>query len=669
MNKLRAVILSFILSVAAIIPAAAEIKMNPLFTDNMVMQQKSDAPVWGKAAPGAKIKVTTSWNKKSYTAEADKDGKWMVKVRTPKAGGPYSMKISENGETPLIINNILIGEVWLCSGQSNMQMPVNGKTWNPVNNHEQELKDAAKHTKIRLLTVERTSSPVPEEDFNAYGDGWTVCSPENIAEFSAAAYFFGREIHLKRGVPVGLIHSSWGGTVIEAWMSKDALAGVKDLGTQAEMVSGWPADKKEREAKSTATLNAWNRLLSTYDDVYVQFDDFKDEKFDDTRWDNMKLPGNIEQKYNNFDGHVLLRKSIEIPASWAGKSITMHMGGVDDKDVTYFNGRKIGENSNWKKKIAYKVPAELVKAGKALIAIRIIDKAGNGGIVGTDPSFYLQGPDGSKISLAGDWKSKKDADYKSMPPRPIIYTEKYWSTVLYNAMIHPLIPYCIKGAIWYQGCANVTRAYQYQDLMRLMIANWRELWGCNFPFYITQLANYTKRQTAPTESTWAELREAQSMAAKVVPNTGIAVTIDIGEANDIHPRNKQEVGRRLALQALNKTYGMNVVCSGPVYEGYEVDGNTIRIRFSSTNKGLVAKGDKLEGFTIAGADHKFHWADAKIVGNCVEVSCKDVPRPLAVRYAWAHNPLGNLYNGAGLPASPFRTDCWQGVTINNTTRY
>jgi sialate O-acetylesterase len=236
-------------------------------------------------------------------------------------------------------------------------------------------------------------------------------------------------------------------------------------------------------------------------------------------------------------------------------------------------------------------------------------------------------------------------------------------------MIHPLLPYCIKGAIWYQGCANVTRAYQYQDLMRLMIANWRELWGYNFPFYITQLANYTRRQTAPGESSWAELREAQSMAAKVVPNTGIAVTIDIGEANDIHPRNKQEVGRRLALQALNKTYGMNVVCSGPEYEGYEVDGNKIRIRFSSTNKGLVAKGDKLEGFTIAGADHKFHWADAKIVGNCVEVSCKDVPRPLAVRYAWAHNPLGNLYNGAGLPASPFRTDCWQGVTIGNTTRY
>lgn len=667
MKGLRNIILSVLLSATAL-NAAAEIKMCPLFTDNMVMQQKSDAPVWGKAEPGAKVKVTTSWNKKSYTAEADKDGKWMVKVSTPGAGGTYTMKISENGGEPLTIKNILIGEVWLCSGQSNMQMPVSGN-WAKVNNHEQEVKDA-KYPKIRLISVERTTSSVPEDNFTTYGDGWQVCAPENIAEFSATAYFFGREIHKKRGVPVGLIHSSWGGTVIEAWMTKDALAGVKDLGTQAEMVSGWPTDREERRAKSTEAMNAWNRLASTFDDVYKQADDFKNEKYDDSRWETMKLPGNLERTYRNFDGHVLVRRNVEIPAAWAGKSVTMHIGGVDDKDITYFNGNKIGENSGWNKARTYTIPAELVKAGKAIIAIRIMDVSGGGGIVGNDQSFYLQGADGNKISLAGNWKSKKDADYSGMPARPVnMHNEPYWSTVLYNAMINPLVPYSIKGAIWYQGCSNDTRAYQYQDLMRLMIADWREQWGYDFPFYITQLANYTGRQTAPGESTWAELREAQSMAAKVVPNTGMAVTIDIGEANDIHPRNKQEVGRRLALQALNKTYGMNIVCSGPEYESYEIDGNIIRIRFSSTSKGLVAKGDKLEGFTIAGADHKFHWADAKIVGNCVEVSCKDVPRPLAVRYAWAHNPLGNLYNGAGLPASPFRTDCWQGVTINNTTRY
>ncbi len=669
MRTFRIFILTLILSVGSLMPIAAKINLCPLFSDNMVLQQKADAPVWGKAEPNATITVTTSWNKATYTTQADQEGKWSVKVRTPKAGGPYTMTIRESDNESITLNNILIGEVWLCSGQSNMQMPVSG-SWAKVTNHEQEVKDAAKYPKIRLLSVERMTSSKPEDNFTTYGDGWMVCSSESIAEFSATAYFFGREIHLKQGVPVGLIHSSWGGTVIEAWMTKDALKGVKDLGTQAEMVSGWPAEREERRAKSQGAVEAWNRLAAAYDSVNVEFDDFKNDKYDDSRWDNIKLPGNIEQNYRNFDGHVLVRKSIEIPAEWAGKSLKMCIQGVDDKDVTYFNGVKIGENSGWNRARTYTIPAELVKAGKAIVAIRIMDTSGNGGITGNDQSFYVEGADGKKIMLSGEWKAKKDADYSLMPAKPVnMYNEPYWSTVLYNAMISPLVPYTIKGAIWYQGCSNDDRAYQYQDLMRLMIADWREQWGYNFPFYITQLANYTARQTQPTESTWAELREAQTMAVQIVPNTGMAVTIDIGEAGDIHPRNKQEVGRRLALQALNKTYGMSIECSGPMYAGYEIDGNVIRIKFNSTAKGLVVKGDKLEGFTIAGADHKFYWADAKIVGNCVEVSCKDVPRPLAVRYAWAHNPLGNLYNTAGLPASPFRTDSWQGITISKTSRY
>ena len=669
MRTFRIFILTLILSMGSLMPIAAKINLCPLFSDNMVLQQRADAPVWGKAEPNATVTVTTSWNKATYTTQADQEGKWSVKVRTPKAGGPYSMTIRESDNESITLNNILIGEVWLCSGQSNMQMPVSG-SWAKVTNHEQEVKDAAKYPKIRLLSVERMTSSKPEDNFTTYGDGWMVCSSESIAEFSATAYFFGREIHLKQGVPVGLIHSSWGGTVIEAWMTKDALKGVKDLGTQAEMVSGWPAEREERRAKSQGAVEAWNRLAAAYDSVNVEFDDFKNDKYDDSRWDSIKLPGNIEQNYRNFDGHVLVRKSIEIPAEWAGKSLKMCIQGVDDKDVTYFNGVKIGENSGWNRARTYTIPAELVKAGKAIVAIRIMDTSGNGGITGNDQSFYVEGTDGKKIMLSGEWKAKKDADYSLMPAKPVnMYNEPYWSTVLYNAMISPLVPYTIKGAIWYQGCSNDDRAYQYQDLMRLMIADWREQWGYNFPFYITQLANYTARQTQPTESTWAELREAQTMAAQIVPNTGMAVTIDIGEAGDIHPRNKQEVGRRLALQALNKTYGMAIECSGPMYAGYEIDGNVIRIKFNSTAKGLVVKGDKLEGFTIAGADHKFYWADAKIVGNCIEVSCKDVPRPLAVRYAWAHNPLGNLYNTAGLPASPFRTDSWQGITISKTSRY
>ena len=500
MRTFRIFILTLILSVGSLMPIAAKINLCPLFSDNMVLQQRADAPVWGKAEPNATVTVTTSWNKATYTTQADQEGKWSVKVRTPKAGGPYTMTINESGNESITLNNILIGEVWLCSGQSNMQMPVSG-SWAKVTNHEQEVKDAAKYPKIRLLSVERMTSSKPEDNFTTYGDGWMVCSSESIAEFSATAYFFGREIHLKQGVPVGLIHSSWGGTVIEAWMTKDALKGVKDLGTQAEMVSGWPAEREERRAKSQGAVEAWNRLAAAYDSVNVEFDDFKNDKYDDSRWDNIKLPGNIEQNYRNFDGHVLVRKSIEIPAEWAGKSLKMCIQGVDDKDVTYFNGVKIGENSGWNRARTYTIPAELVKAGKAIVAIRIMDTSGNGGITGNDQSFYVEGADGKKIMLSGEWKAKKDADYSLMPAKPVnMYNEPYWSTVLYNAMISPLVPYTIKGAIWYQGCSNDDRAYQYQDLMRLMIADWREQWGYNFPFYITQLANYTARQTQPTRS-------------------------------------------------------------------------------------------------------------------------------------------------------------------------
>lgn len=661
-------IAALIIFAASWTEATAQISLSPLFTDNMVLQQKTEAPVWGTAAPGSEVTVVTSWNKAQYTATAAEDGKWSVKVRTPKAGGPYTMTLTENGQNPIQISNILIGEVWLCSGQSNMQMPIGG-TWGWIQNYEQEIKDAAKYPQIRLMTVQMITSSHPEDNFPAVDGGWLVCSPESVDEFSATAYFFGREIHLKRNVPVGLIHSAWGGTTIEAWTSREALAGVKDLEDEAEMVAGWPEDRETRRAMSQPAIKAWNQLIPAYDEVMKHEEEFAEVGFDDSAWDDMALPGRLETIYPKFDGHVLVRRSIDIPASWEGKQITLNMIGVDDNDVTYFNGLKIGETKGFHIPRQYFIPTEAVKSGKATVAIRIMDNSGDGGVNGQDPTFYLEGPEGDKVSLAGTWKSTKAADYSTLPPKPKnMYSDPGWSTVLYNAMINPLIPYAIKGAIWYQGCSNEDRAYQYRDLMKIMIHDWRERWGYDFPFYITQLANYRIRQTMPENSAWAEIREAQDMADRTVPNTGMAVTIDIGDAYDIHPKNKQEVGRRLALQAMNKTYNMPVECSGPVYERYEVDGNVIRLHFSSTAKGLVAKGGKLEGFAIAGADRVFHWGEAKIVGNCIEVSCDEVPRPLAVRYAWADNPLGNLYNTTGLPASPFRTDDWPGVTFGKTSR-
>lgn len=496
MKKIISLIVSAMAGAFLSADLSAEIRMSALFTDNMVLQQKVLAPVWGTAAPGKVVTVKPSWSKHEYKATAGNDGRWMLEIDTPKAGGPHSVTVMENGGNTVIINNVMVGEVWLCSGQSNMEMPVKG--WGKVLNYEQELQEAASYPEIRLLEVRRNVSPQPVDDFKADSDGWMVCSPETLAEFSATAYFFGRELNRELKVPVGLINTSWGGTIIEAWISRGALAGVKDLEKEADEVAAWP----------------------------------------------------------------------------------------------------------------------------------------------------LKAEDGTAVK----------------------YSDPNWSTVLYNTMIAPLVPYAIKGAIWYQGCSNVDRAYQYRDLMTIMIEDWRKAWGYDFPFYITQLANYLQRQMLPGNSSWAELREAQDIAANVTANTEMAVTIDIGEADDIHPKNKQEVGRRLALQAMNSTYGRKVICDGPVFDGYEISGNSITLKFRSAGKGLVAKDGKLEGFAIAGADRHFHWADARIAGNTVVVTCKDVERPLAVRYAWGDNPLGNLYNSAGLPAGPFRTDDWPGWTIGKTSR-
>ena len=643
--------------------SAAQVKLSPLFTDNMVLQQKSSAPVWGSAAPGSRIAVKTSWNKKSYETQADKAGEWMVKVDTPKAGGPYVIIISENGWERVKLSNVLIGEVWLCAGQSNMEMPVGG-VWGKVLNYQQELKDASKYSEIRLMSVNRVVNPRPQKDFTAVGDGWQVCSAESLDEFSATAYFFGKTIHEERGVPVGLINASWGGTIIEAWMSHGALAGVKGLEDQADIVAQWPESQAERKQIYVDTLNDWLKKAADFDNDCKSSDEFSAVSYNDEAWDNLCLPGDIERVYGEVDGHFLVRKSVQIPKSWEGQPVKLCMAAIDDNDVTYFNGVKIGETFGWDIPRKYEIPAEAVKAGQALVAIRIMDTRGTGGVAGGDDTFYLEGPDGQKVTLSGVWKSSFAIDYNGLIPKPMnMYDDPNLTTVLYNSMISPLVPYEIKGAIWYQGCSNEYRAYQYRDLMRLMIQDWRSQWNYEFPFYITQLANFRAPQTVPCESAWAELREAQSMAAEAVSNAGIAVTVDIGEAYDIHPKNKPEVGRRLALQALNKTYGEKVMCSGPVYSGYEISGNVIRLKFDSVADGLECLGPKLEGFAIAGADRVFYWADAKIVGNVVEVSCPEVKMPLAVRYAWADNPLGNLYNTEKLPASPFRTDDWPGVTF------
>lgn len=632
---------------------SAKVVLPPMFSDNMVLQQQADVPVWGEAKPMKTVKVTTSWDGKTYETQADKEGKWKLSVRTPEAGGPYELTLTDGQKQ--VLKNVMIGEVWICSGQSNMEMPLEG--WGKIMNYQKEV-SAADYPNIRLLHVEHVTSTQPESDIKVRDNGWQVCSPQTIPNFSATAYFFGREISEKQNVPVGLIHTSWGGTNVESWISGKVLQEMPDFSDVVEEVRAMP-DKTAMKAEYLKTLEAWNNRV---DEGFSAGKPVRAEvSLDDSNWAKMKFPGMVEEQgLNGFDGLIWLRRTVDIPASWAGKKVQLILGTIDDNDITYWNGQEVGRTTGYTIQRNYTVPGKLVKAGQLSLAIRIVD---TGGGCGMPNDLYLRSANGEQISLAGEWKYQVAADARKegMPPKDMSENPNL-PTSLYNAMIHPLVPYGIRGAIWYQGENNASRAYQYRELFPLVIENWRKDWGKDFPFYFVQLANFKPVSPEPVDSDWAELREAQTRTLSVA-NTGMAVIIDKGEANDIHPKDKQAVGHRLALIARAKTYGEQIPYSGPMYHSYEVDGDKIILSFDHTEGGLKSgDGKALQGFSIAGRDHKFHWAKAEIQGDKIVVSSPEVLYPVAVRYGWADNPVCNLYNGAGLPASPFRTDDWKGVT-------
>jgi len=643
----------------------AQLQLPAIFSDNMVLQQNSNAPIWGTAKPHQDVTITTSWDKKTYKAVADESGSWMIKTQTPSAGGPYEIKIQ--ADKSLTLKNVMMGEVWICSGQSNMEMPIAG--WGQVNNYEKEIAEA-NYPNIRLLQVERTTSPVPASDLSVSGGGWHECSPASIPEFSATAYFFGRSLYKYLNIPIGLIHTSWGGTPAESWTSAESLQLMPDYREIVNEMKALPRDAGARNALISAKQEEWNRNIILKDfgyknDIAVA----ANNDYNDNDWKYMNLPGLWEgSELPDFNGFVWFRKTIEIPADWHGKELTLSLGAIDDNEVTYFNGTEIGKTQGYSTIRKYTIPAKLVKKGKAVITVRVTDTGGEGGFHGEESNMYiaLSKPKGKNtgMELSGQWKYKVAVDLKDIKPLPQYYANNSSTpTSLYNAMIHPIINYTIKGAIWYQGEANEARAYQYRTLFPLMINDWRTKWGYDFPFYYVQLAGYKAIVNEPAESDWAELREAQSGALRM-ENTGMAVAIDIGNPGDIHPKNKQDVGNRLAMIAKAESYSKDIPYSGPIYKSYKMAGNKIRISFSHTDKGLKIKdGSVLKGFSIAGPDRKFYWADAVIEGNEVVVSSSDVIFPIAVRYAWAGSPICNLYNGADLPASPFRTDDWPGITF------
>jgi sialate O-acetylesterase len=556
---------------------------------------------------------------------------------------------------------VLVGEVWLASGQSNMEMPLAG--WGKVMDYEKEIA-AANFPNIRLFTVPRTIAYQPQSDVKT--KGWQLCSPQTIPEFSSTAYFFGRKLHQDLNVPVGIIHSSWGGTVVEAWTSAGALKTALDFSEQISRMESQSASAMA-EARRTydEARRVWFDSIHAADRGYAASPNWFVENLDAAEWKTMRLPELWENAgLTAHDGVVWFRKDITLPETWAGEDLTLYAGKIDDVDSTYFNGEKIGSHNIWNEVRKYTVPGRLVRAGKNTIAIRVFDWVGGGGIWDDPADLKLVMAGSDSLSLVGDWMYRIGMDLKEVGPQPRNPDDPNYPTVLFNGMINPLIPYALKGAIWYQGESNAGRAYQYRMLFPLMIDDWRNRWQQGaFPFLFVQLASWQDALPEPNESDWAELREAQTMTLLTRPNTGMAVAIDIGDAKDIHPKNKQEVGRRLALNALKIAYEKNVACSGPIYKSMKVEGNRIRIKFSHTDGGLAAKDSPtLKGFAMAGADHVFRWAEAKIDGNEILVWHKEIKNPVAVRYAWAANPVCNLYNGAGLPASPFRTDDWTGVT-------
>jgi len=637
----------------------AKVTLPSVFSDNMVFQQKTNVAIWGNTDAGKIVKVNATWNNKTYTAKADSDGKFKVLLPTPSYGGPYNVSISDGDVTKL--SNVLIGDVWVCSGQSNMEMPLAG--WGKINNYEQEIKDA-NYPNIRLLQAIHVTSNSPLADAEVDNGGWQPCTPQYVAGFSSVAYFFAREVNKKTGIPIGLIHTSWGGTIAEAWTSAATLKTIPDFVDAVSKIE--TADKDNDGASFKQKLDAWQKLVLDKDAGIDQGKPaWLSGSLDVSSWKNISLPSLWEQAgMPDFDGVVWFRKNITIPQSWAGKEIKLNLGTIDDNDVTYFDGEKIGQTEGFNVPRSYTIPGNKVKAGTFALVVRVFDGAGEGGIYGNKNVLSLVSAGGERLSLDGEWQYKVGLNLKDVSPMPVSNDGPNRTTVLYNAMINPYLQFPIKGAIWYQGESNAGRAHQYRKLFPAMINDWRKSWKQpDFPFYFVQLANFMKVDNDPVPSEWAELRDAQRETLSL-PNTGMAVSIDIGDALDIHPKNKQDVGKRLALIALAKNYGVKIPYTGPIYQSHKITGNGIALTFKATEGGLkTSDGGELKGFAIAGSDQKFHWAKAVVKGNQIIVSSPEVANPVSVRYAWANNPICNFVNGAGLPASPFKTDNWPDITV------
>ena len=644
MKKLKLISTVVLIAISTLI-SKADVSVADIFSDNMVLQRNINVKVWGNADAGERLWV--SFNGQKRRAKADNKGLWSVMIEPMKAGGPLNMIIS--GKNKIILKNILIGDVWICSGQSNMQMKVS-----ETNNADQEI-EKANYPNIRLFDVPRKVSNVPIDTMSNVS--WKICTPKNIKNFSAVGYYFGRDLQKEIDVPIGLIHSSWGGTCVETWTSKASITKVSKYEDFGERIDNYDP-KRIADAKKNELINALGKLPEKESGMHEKWMMPNTDRGD---WLSITLPTLWENAgYRYLNGVAWFSYEFNLGAENIDSNSELHLGKIDDSDITWVNGQKVGE-MKWGADVerVYIIPENILKPGKNNIAVRVEDTYYKGGFSSKADKFFLKLGE-KQIPLSGKWKFKVDTVYANFRVSP-----NDVPSLLYNAMINPLIPYGIKGVIWYQGESNTPRSKEYETTFPNMINNWRQDWQQgDFPFLFVQLANFKKAKNTPHDDEWAELRETQTKILSV-KNTGMAVAIDIGDASNIHPLNKQDVGNRLMLSALKVAYGKDVFYSGPIYKSMQIENNKAIIRFDHVGSGLLIKNKHgyINEFEIAGDDKKFYWAKAKLNGDKIIVWSDEVKTPVAVRLGWSCNPAEfNLYNKEGLPASPFRTDDWEGIT-------
>lgn len=663
--NLRLLPLILLMPITAI---SQDLKLPSIFSSNMVLQQKANASFWGKTQPNTEIELTGSWGK-TTKSNSDNNGSWKLTIPTPKAGGPYVVTV-KSGKEVVEFKNVLIGEVWICSGQSNMEMTLAG--WPPkdtIRNSANEIR-MAQNTNLHYITIERNFSLSPESDIKGE---WNECLPANAANISATAYFFGQKLQNKLKVPVGLIITSWGGTPVESWIAPSTLSSDSDfsetfekyktVSKSIEIYDRWlQGHKSIRISDKVSENQRWKNL--DFQDAFCSL-----PETNDTDWLNIQLPQNFEKVTGDFDGAVWFRKKLNLPADIIGSKAEVSLAMIDDMDRVYINGKLIGATEipgEWQSRRIYNIPAVILKEGENTIAVRVIDNTGGGGIWGTSDLMYLKTGD-KTLNISGKWKFLPTAEFvkntfyifdaQSMEfvskPKLEMRIGPNSPGVLYNGMIAPLTQYTIKGAIWYQGESNVGRAEQYSRIFPQMINSWRTSWGLgNFPFYFVQIAPYLYSGENNNES--AYLRDAQRRSLST-PNTGMAVTLDIGSVETIHPCNKVDVGERLAGMALANDYKHKISKSGPTLKSITFKNGKAEVSFNYSD-GLYIKENASNEFEIAGEDGIFIPAQAKVDNNKIVVSSDKIPQPAYVRYAFRNGSHASLFNKEGLPAPSFTSE-------------